>query len=231
MTARPYVVLSCAVSVDGFIDDSASEPLRLSNDEDFDRVDDVRAGADAILVGANTIRRDDPRLLVRSEARVRDRIARGLPPQPVKVTVTTSGALDPDRRFFTAGDGLKLVYASSPVASDLREHLRNLAVVVDAGRTVDVRRMTDDLGARGVRRLMVEGGTSIHTQFLTAGLVDELHLAVCPFFVGDTDAPRFVGAGVFPWNRARRMTLAEVRPVGDVVLLRYVLGDRGERPS
>jgi len=61
------------------------------------------------------------------------------------------------------------------------------------------------------------------TQFLTAGLVDELHLAVAPFFVGQSEAPRFVAGGVFPWNTDRRMRLEEVRQMGGVVLLRYLL--------
>ena len=63
MAERPYVLLSVAASIDGFIDDNTDQRLLLSNDADFDRVDAVRAGVDAILVGANTIRRDDPRLL------------------------------------------------------------------------------------------------------------------------------------------------------------------------
>ncbi|WP_026412881.1 dihydrofolate reductase family protein [Actinomadura oligospora] len=54
------MLLSCAASVDGYIDDATEERLLLSNDEDFDRVDDVRASVDAILVGANTIRKDNP---------------------------------------------------------------------------------------------------------------------------------------------------------------------------
>jgi 5-amino-6-(5-phosphoribosylamino)uracil reductase len=162
---------------------------------------------------------------------VRDRIARGMAPHPVKVTVTAGGGLDPDSRFFTEGQGLKLVYASASASADLRRTLDGVAVVVDAAEPVDLRLVLDDLASRGVRRLMVEGGTTIHTQFLTAGLADELHLAVCPVFVGDADAPRFVGPGVFPWSRRRRMALAEVRPIGDVVLLRYLLTDRGDGPE
>jgi len=69
MSSRPYVVLSCAMSVDGYIDDASPERLHLSNDADFDRVDAERASCDAILVGANTIRRDNPRLLIRDPRR------------------------------------------------------------------------------------------------------------------------------------------------------------------
>jgi 5-amino-6-(5-phosphoribosylamino)uracil reductase len=66
----------------------------------------------------------------------------------------------------------------------------------------------------------------MHTQFLTEGLADELQLVVAPFFVGDSRAPRFVSDGNFPWGPASRATLAEVRQIGDVVLLRYALTDR-----
>ena len=73
---------------------------------------------------------------------------------------------------------------------------------------------------------MVEGGGKVHTQFLTDDLADELQLVVAPMFVGDSQAPRFVRDGVFPWNPGRRATLADVRRIGDVVLLRYALSPR-----
>jgi 5-amino-6-(5-phosphoribosylamino)uracil reductase len=214
------------MSIDGYLDDATERRLLLSNDADFDRVDAVRAGCDAILVGARTVRQDNPRLLVRSPARRDDRMARGLPASPVKVTVTGGGDLDPAAQFFVAGDSQKIVYCASPVLAGVRERLARVATVVDGGEPVDVRRMVADLHARGVRRLMVEGGGAMHTQFLTAGLADELHLVVAPFFVGDSRAPRFVGDGGFPWHPDRRAKLTEVRQIGDVALLRYALSDR-----
>jgi 5-amino-6-(5-phosphoribosylamino)uracil reductase len=101
-----------------------------------------------------------------------------------------------------------------------------VATVIDGGRRVRMRNLCEDLGARGVQRLMVEGGGKVHTQFLTDNLVDELQLVVAPFFVGDSRAPRFVSDGRFPWNPDRRARLAEVRQIGDVVLLRYALSSR-----
>jgi 5-amino-6-(5-phosphoribosylamino)uracil reductase len=94
---------------------------------------------------------------------------------------------------------------------------------------VEMCRLSEDLHARGVGRLMVEGGGKVLTQFLTARLADELHLVVAPFFVGDSRAQRFVGDGSFPWNPDRRAELAEVHQFGDVVLLRYALSDRFDR--
>ncbi|MCI4065693.1 dihydrofolate reductase family protein [Micromonospora sp. R77] len=226
MTDRPYVLLSCAMSIDGYIDDATAQRLLLSNAEDLDRVDAVRAGCDAILVGAATVRRDDPRLLVRSEGRRADRVARGLPPSPVKVTVTGTGDLDPTARFFTMGTGDKLVYCPSGTVTKARERLGAVATVVDGGEPVTPAAVVADLAARGVRRLMVEGGGAVHVQFLTAGLADELHLVVAPFFVGDARAPRFVGDGRFPWHPDRPARVLEVRRIDDVVLTRYALSDR-----
>jgi 5-amino-6-(5-phosphoribosylamino)uracil reductase len=226
VTGRPYVLLSCAMSIDGYIDDATGERLLLSNDDDLDRIDAVRAACDAIMVGAATVRRDDPRLLVRSERRRAERVARGLPSSPAKVTVTASGDLDPTARFFTMGDGPKLVYCPRGVVEKTREQVGAVATVVDAGDPVTPAVILADLAGRGVDRLMVEGGGTVHCQFLTAGLADELHLVVAPFFVGDHRAPRFVGEGAFPWHPGRRARVVEVRQIGDVVLTRYALSDR-----
>jgi 5-amino-6-(5-phosphoribosylamino)uracil reductase len=223
VSERPYVILSVAASIDGYIDDNTEQRLLLSNDEDFDRVDEVRAGCDAILVGANTIRRDNPRLLVRSPRRRQDRVARGLPESPVKVTLTTRGDLDPGAAFFTAGDGGKIVYSADGAADKCRDRLGGVATVVDAGDPVDLGAVLADLAGRGVDRLMVEGGGTVHTQFLAAGFADELQLVTAPFFVGDPAAPRFVGAGAFPHHSGNRMVLAEARQIGDVILARYLL--------
>jgi 5-amino-6-(5-phosphoribosylamino)uracil reductase len=226
MAERPYTLLSCGMSIDGYLGDATEERLALSNDADFDRVDAVRADCDAIMVGATTIRNDNPRLLVRSQARRDKRIANGLSPSPIKVTVTGRADLDPCAKFFTTGEIEKLVYCASATLAAARSRLGSVATVIDGGQRVDMRRLSEDLWVRGVQRLMVEGGGTVHTQFLTANLADELHLVVAPFFVGDSRARRFVSDGRFPWNPDRRATLAAVHQIGDVVLLRYALSTR-----
>lgn len=243
MADRPYTLLSCCMSLDGYLGSASGGRLPLSNAADFDRVDGERAGSDAILVGAATIRNDNPRLLVRSAQRRAERVARGCPPSPVKVTLTRRGDLDPAAEFFVNGDGEKLVFCSREALAATRARLGGVATVLSAGAgagvcdddgaghgvardSVDLRHVGEELHARGIGRLMVEGGGSVHTQFLTAGLADELQLVVAPFFVGDACAPRFVGEGTFPWTVARRATLAQVRQVDDVALLRYALSPR-----
>jgi 5-amino-6-(5-phosphoribosylamino)uracil reductase len=216
------------MSLDGYLDSPSDQRLLLSSDADFDRVDEVRAGCDAILVGAATVRNDNPRLLVREARRREARLASGRPSSPLKVTMTRKAQLDPTSNFFATGDGTKLVYCPADTVDLARARLGSVATVVDGGRTVCMRWVSEDLHERGVRRLMVEGGGTVHTQFLTDGLADELQLVVAPFFVGDSRARRFVGDGRFPWGPDHRATLVETRTLGDVVLLRYALSGRFE---
>jgi riboflavin-specific deaminase-like protein len=244
---RPYVLLSCATSADGYLDDARPERLILSGPADLDRVDEVRAGCDAILVGAQTVRKDNPRLLIRDPRRSARRAARGLPPHPARVTLTGTGNLDPGARFFAPG-ALRLVYCSTPARPAAQARLGDSAVVIDVGDPVSLGFMLQDLAERGVARLLVEGGEHILGEFLAADLADQLNLAVAPFFLGDPapkTAPRLnlprpapaSGAAptpipdspntVSPNFPSSPMTLAETRRVGDVALSRYLLGPGG----
>ncbi len=224
---RPYVLLSCAMSIDGCLDAPGPQRLILSGDADLDRVDGERAEADAIMVGAATIRRDNPRLLIRSAARRATRIARDLPEHPARVTLTASGDLDPGAEFFAPAGAV--VYCAAPEAPKLQSRLNELARVIAVPPPVRLVTILADLSRRGVHRLLVEGGAQLGREFLAAGLVDELALAIAPFFVGAAEAPRFAGPAVYPQDPGRPMHLAEVRQLDEIVLLRYLL--RGDGPA
>lgn len=216
------------MSVDGCLDAPGPERLVLSGHADLDRVDAERSEADAIMVGAGTIRRDNPRLVIRSAGRRASRVGRGLPENPARVTLTASGDLDPSARFFDATSGAgPVVYCAAPQAPKLQNMLNDIAPVIAVPPPVELGAILADLSRRGVHRLLVEGGARLGREFLANGLVDELALTVAPFFVGAAAAPRFAGPGVYPHDPARPMHLAEVRQLDDVVLLRYLLGGDG----
>jgi 5-amino-6-(5-phosphoribosylamino)uracil reductase len=224
--ARPYTIVSCAVSVDGCLDDGSRERLILSGPEDLDEVDELRARADAILVGAGTIRADNPRLLVRDPARAAARERAGRPPHPLRVTVTASGDLDPAARFFT-GPGVPLVYAASAAVPAARRNLKDTAVVIDAGAEPSLAAVLNDLySERMVVTLLAEPGAVMARDLLAGNLADELRLAIAPFLVGDKTAPRFAMPAHYPQNPDAPMTLADVRRLGDLVVIRYLLGSR-----
>lgn len=220
---RPYVLLSVAASIDGYIDDTTNERLLLSNDADFDRVDAVRASVDAILVGANTIAADNPRLMVRAQERRQARVDAGQTESPIKVALTSGGTeLDPSAKFFTTGSQDKVIYTTASAHSKVTKNLGEVASVIDAGDPLDLNVVLGDLAGRGVERLMVEGGGQMHTMFLSAGLVDEVNLVIAPFLIGDANAPRFVGSAKFPNGPKNPFRLADVERISEVVLLRYL---------
>jgi len=246
---RPYIVLSCATSADGYLDDASPQRLILSGPADLDRVDEVRAGCDAILVGAQTVRKDNPRLLIRDPRRSARRAARGLPPHPARVTLTASGDLDPRARFFAPG-ALRLVYCATAALAAAPAGVKDSAVLIDAGDPLSLDFMLQDLTERGMARLLVEGGARLLGDFLAAGLADQLDLAIAPFFVADPAAPRLnlpraaplrtaplPGRTLVPappasdpgstTGPANPMTLTETRRVGEIALLRFLLGPGG----
>ena len=255
MPSRPYVLLSCATSADGYLDDACPQRLILSGPADLDRVDDVRASCDAILVGAGTIRRDDPRLLIRDPRRRARRAARGLPEHPARVTITGTGDLDPGARFF-APTAERLVYCATPALPRARARIGDQAVIIDAGAPLTLEFVLNNLAERNVVRLLVEGGAQVLAEFLggerSHDLADELHLAVAPFFVADPAAPRLnvsrlnvsrlnvsrlnvpqinvpsnPNRPLNPNGPSNPMTLAEVRRLDDIVLHRYLFGPGG----
>ena len=241
MPPRPYVILSCATSADGYLDDASPRRLILSGPADLDRVDEVRAGCDAILVGAGTVRADDPRLLVRDPRRRARRAARGHGEHPARVTLTATGDLDPGARFFAPG-APRLVYCATPAVPRARARLADRAVLIDAGDPLSLSFVLDNLAERNVARLLVEGGAHLLAEFLAADLADELNLAIAPFFVADPAAPRFspqaptapktsapmTGAAKTGAPKPRApMTLATVQRLENMVVLQYLLGPGG----
>ena len=218
-----HVLLSAAMSADGYIDDASAARLALSDEADLDQVDDLRAHSDAIMVGAQTIRTDDPRLTVKSAARRQERVASGRPANPLKVTITGTGDLGPDRKFFAEADRPPLVYADATVAAQLRARLDRAAeiVAVPGLDRIDLQWILADLAGRGIGRLMVEGGAKLLEQFLREGLADELRLAIAPVYVADPTAPRLSR----PLPTAR-LGLTGVTQVGRMTVLRYLPGTR-----
>lgn len=218
------IILSAAISLDGCLDDCSPERLKLSSPEDWAQVQALRGRCDAILVGAGTVRKDNPSLVIRDEAARRARLRAGMDEDILKVTVTSGGALDPDSDFFTQGASRKIVFA--PFSADDAVLSRLDAEVVRAEK-ITAKVIVNELALRGVRTLMVEGGSAIHTMFLAEGMADELRLAVAPFFVGDRNAPRLMNDGRFAWNKDNRMTLDSVEMLGDTTVM-HLRGGRSE---
>ena len=244
-TSRPKVILSCTMSLDGYLDDTSNQRLLLSDDKDFDRVDELRASCDAILVGAETIRKDNPRLIIRSEQRRTERVSKGKEPDPIKVTLTRSGRLNSQSNFFQVGQAKKYVYFPSTLSPSLMSDLNaalnlpensppysqnNVKVhwmkCPDSSHSIDFLLHSLTHCQPAVNSLLVEGGSSIIQQFLThtfQGMpcVDEMHLSIAPFFVGEPNAPTCFAMGQYLNDRLNPLSLSSVNKTNDIAVLIY----------
>ena len=193
--SRPRVILKFATSLDGCFDDVCVSRHVFSSPEDRAEVLELRGSSDAILIGAETLRRDDPSLLVTEDLAVQ-RLARGLEAQPIRVVLTLSAKLDLGLKFFTTA-GRKLVYTTKQGRDNLMPDVFGLAEVIVLTETdnLPLELVLADLSARGVSELLVEGGPGISELFLKAKVVDKLRIALAPYTL--EEGPRLtVEAGV-----------------------------------
>lgn len=180
------VLASVATTADGYLDDDTPNRLMISSPEDWEEVRRLRAQYDAILVGAATLRRDNPALVLRPEERLR-REHEGRQTELTKVTVTASGNLMPQMRFFTEGSGEKIVFTKTEIPA-----LEDIATLIHSQEPITAAWIVTELEKRGIDRLFVEGGAKILGMFFAEGLVDSLRLAVNPDLTlgSRTEAPR-----------------------------------------
>lgn len=169
------ITLSFATTADGYLDDNTPRRLMISTPEDWEAVLRLRAEHDAILVGAETLRRDNPALLLRDPAARERRTARGLRPDLTKVTVTRSGELAPALRFFTEGDAYRYVFSQSEIPD-----LKDIAEVISTEGSITAAFIVTELEKRGIESLLVEGGAAILGMFLAEGMADTVRRAVNP---------------------------------------------------
>jgi 2,5-diamino-6-(ribosylamino)-4(3H)-pyrimidinone 5'-phosphate reductase len=191
---RPYTFINVAMTADGKIDTFERKGSAISSKRDKQRVDELRAAADGILVGGKTLLDEQPKLTVKSEALREERIQRGLAPNPIKVGVVTSVA-NTDRLLFSdfikTGDARVVIFTTSRTSLIQVETLRmrGVEVFVDDAPRVDLNKMMLTLKKIGVDHLMVEGGGTMNFELIRLGLVDEIMLYVAPMIFGGASSP------------------------------------------
>jgi riboflavin-specific deaminase-like protein len=213
---RPHIVLNAAVSIDGKISTVARDFHAFGGKEDADLMDELRASADAVMIGAGTLRAEDPLLTVRSPDRIRARQASGRSAQPSAVVVSRSFAFPIEgSRFFTSADCRKYICTAEGAPADRLRTISCLAdlliVPITESGGLDLERAVEELHELGVERLLVEGGGTLNFAMLAAGLVDELFLTVCPLIVGGSRAPTAFDGGGFDRTAIRHLRLNRVR--------------------
>jgi 2,5-diamino-6-(ribosylamino)-4(3H)-pyrimidinone 5'-phosphate reductase len=231
---RPHVILNVAVTADGKTDTYKREGASISSTEDMERMDQLRASVDAILVGGRTLVENDPRLTLKSAELREQRIQRGLSPNPIKIGVITQAELAPDSRFLTFGPAEKMVFTTRQTRQEQISVLEKLgaSVFIMGDERVDLIEMMRHLWQAGIRRVLVEGGGTLNSELLRLQLVDEINIYVAPMIFGGKTAPTFVDGLGFNIEKAVRLKLSGIEQLaGDGIVLHYLPIYESSTPS
>lgn len=221
---RPFVFINVATTADGKIDTIARKGATISSQHDKDRVDKLRAEADAVMVGGRTLLDEDPKLTVKSNLLRAERVARGHTPNPIKVGVVSEAKLDVHSKFLHEGDAQVVIFTTQRTSKEELASLRsqNVEVFVHDGERVDLSEMMQALHGMGIERLMVEGGGTLNFELIRLGLVDEVSVYVAPMIFGGETAPTMAAGSGLERGAAVPLKLVHMENWNDGgVLLHY----------
>lgn len=223
---RPFVFINVAMTADGKIDTFTRKGAAISSQRDKERVDQLRAESDAVMVGGRTLLDEDPKLTVKSEALRTERVARGLAPNPIKVGVVSKAELKTHSKFLHEGGARIVIFTTHQTSIDQLASLRSqgVEVFVHSGERVDLEKTMQTLKELGIQRLMVEGGATLNFELMRLGLADEVTAYVAPMIFGGESAPTMAAGSGLERSAAIPLKLIDAEKWDDGgVLLKYKL--------
>lgn len=222
---RPFVIVNMASSADGKIATANRAVNSLGSPADHEHLYELRATTDAILCGARTVNQPGVTLDSGAPEFIRRRERRQLSPQPIRVVVSGRATLSPDATVFSTPGAPVIVLTTEAAPARALKALRNRNTEIRCfGKsTVDLKAALAWLACEhGVRRLVCEGGAELNDAMFREGLIDELHLTLCPKVIGGREAPTISdGSGVPLLGQASSLELQRTRRVGDELFLVY----------
>jgi len=215
------VVVNAAMSADGKISSDERTQIEISGEEDFDRVDELRAESDAIMVGVGTVLADDPSLTLDSDERQEERRDAGNPANPARVVADSRIRTPPDAAVLDdAADSYLLVSEGAPT-DFIAQMDESGATVIEAGENrVDLSAAFEELADQGIEQLLVEGGGEIIYSLFAEELVDRLSVFFGPLIIGGRDAPTLADGDGFIQDFPE-LELEWIEQLDDGIVLEY----------
>jgi len=212
--SRPHVILSAAISIDGKIATRIGDS-KLSSKKDKIRIHKLRSTVDAILVGKNTVHRDDPLLTVR--------YAKGK--NPIRIILDSNGTISVNSKILqTSGKVPTIIAVSKKISKSNLQKLKKFPVeiIMTGENSVNIKSLMNNLNKRKIKTILVEGGGTVNWQFIQNNLFDEILITIAPFIIGGTDAITFVqGRGFDKITQSPRLRLNVIKKLENSLILHY----------
>jgi riboflavin-specific deaminase-like protein len=229
---RGWVRSNFVMSLDGSVQGPDGRSGSINTESDHHVFALQRALADAVLVGANTVRSEGYRAIDLEPWQLKIREQEGLAPYPVLVIISASADLDPMIATPVEGvGGTVMIITTAGKPPDDLERLRTAGItVIEAERTLDLAQIVDQLAGTGFQRLMCEGGPRLHNNLLAADLVDDVSLTLAPVVVGGQGLRSTSGAAL-PVPSSFRLHHVLYADDGALFTNYRVVRDRQSRPG
>jgi len=212
--SRPHVILSAAISVDGKIATKTGDS-NLSSKIDKIRVHKLRSKVDAILIGQNTLRRDDPILSVR--------YAKGR--NPIRIILDSRGKISSKSKIIKSCNKIPTILAvSKNISNKNLQRLKKypLEIIVTGENKVNLKQLLKQLEKRKIKKLLLEGGGIVNWEFIKQGLFDEIIVTVTPFLIGGTKSISLVqGLGFSKISKSTKLKLKKIKQQKNELVLHY----------
>jgi len=210
-----HVILSTAISIDGKIATFTGDS-KLSSHQDAIRLHKLRSNVDAILVGRNTVMRDNPLLSVRH--------TKGK--NPTRIILDSQGKISTKSNILQTCNQIPTIIAVSKTINKKNlEKFKKFPVdiIVTGKNTVNIKSLLKKLETRGIRSILVEGGGTVNWEFVKDALFDEILITVSPFVIGGKDAITFVeGKGFQKIANSPKLQLKSVKRLENHLVLHYI---------
>ncbi len=211
---NPHVILSAAISIDGKIATRTGNS-KLSSKEDLRRLHELRAKVDAIIIGKNTLMRDDPLLTVR--------YAKGK--NPIRIILDSKGDISAKSKILqTSAKVPTIIAVSKKITKSNLQKLNKfpVEVIITGESYVNIRSLLKKLSERKIRTILVEGGGTVNWEFIKQNLFDELIITLSPFIIGGNDSISFVqGSGFDSISKSTNLQLKSVKRLKNHIVLNY----------
>ena len=213
--SRPHVILSGAISIDGKIATKTNDS-KLSSQKDFERLHKLRSNVDAILVGKNTVSRDNPLLTVRH--------VKGK--NPIRIVLDSKGTIPKTSKILQSSNKVPTIIAVSKKIT--RKNLVKLEkfpveIIRTGNDSVNLKSLLKKLSQKKIKTILVEGGGTVNWEFVKQGLFDEVILTLSPFLIGGEDSTSYLcGTGFNKISNSPNLRLKSVKRLKNHLVLHYV---------
>jgi riboflavin-specific deaminase-like protein len=215
----PFVLVNMSMTADGKIATANRAISSFGSKRDQEHLLELRATADAVMCGARTADLNAINMGPGPAKYRRLRLKQGLAEYNLRVIVSGSGSINPDAEVFKHKFSPLIILTTRRASQRLLRQLQAVAneVVICGEREIDFRRALRELRQRwGIRRVLCEGGGEVNGALFDAGLVDEVHLTICPKVFGGRHSPTIAeGAGAPTLAKATRLTIKSAKRYGN----------------